>query len=195
MTYNHLAYFDGLQIGQHVINSVGSVASAEIHMLAYLSCLLSLYRQQPVSLWGYQFAVTRENYPFASDLQAGIDTLCSSGYLATAEGYYSITGRGQAELEALQSLNVYQERRAFIDGACSCLITLPISAIRRALENDPDIQPATAISQSRLLFSESGVQTLYDHFSALSDAIDVHTDDLTIPAVVWVAFLAQLSEK
>ncbi len=55
---NPYAAFDALQIIASLQSIYRNVAEAEVHLFAYLSCLLSLYSGQPVGDWGYDFAGT-----------------------------------------------------------------------------------------------------------------------------------------
>jgi hypothetical protein len=47
------AAFDSLYIAAALKTNVQYPVIAEVHVLAYLAVLLSLYRGQPVSDWGY----------------------------------------------------------------------------------------------------------------------------------------------
>lgn len=173
-------------------NSLGNVASTEIQLFAYLSCLLSLYKGQQASAWGYDFAITKLSYPYSPELDQAIDVLVSNGCLKLSNEYITVTEFGKEEYTFLKSLFQFSTREDFIDGACSSLLALPVGAIRNALYQETDIKGAVALAQSRLLLTESGVDALYEQFGALSTSIGVEVDDLMVPAVVWLSYLLKV---
>lgn len=190
------AYFDALTICERLGPTLGPVASSEVHLLAYLSCLLSLYRGRAVGTWGYTFAVTREGYPYSPGVQDALDTLVTRGNLATdGDGFLSTTAAGSAELGALRTLAAFRERGPYLDGACGSTLALPVGTIRDAIAHAPDVKGALQLGQSRLLFSKSGLDLLYEQFAALSQAVGVDVEDLMVPAFVWLTYLLEVSSS
>lgn len=194
-TTNDKAYFDSLAIVLKLSGEVGSVAISEVHLFAYLACLLSLYRQRPVSGWEYDFIVNQVSQPYSADVQTCMQRHLMTGSVVLVDGYYEITEPGREEYDMLRELQMYQDRMQFIDGACSSVLALPISTIRKAIVHDPEIKSAAKITQTRKLLEEAGVQKFYEQFSELSEAIDVNVDDLMLPAVVWISFLSEMNKR
>ena len=188
--FSQQSYFDALDVCRRLQETLGPVARAEVHLFAYLSCLLALYRSQPVSEWGYYFAVTPDGYPYSPDLDAALDILISSGDLQTdRDGYLAMSDYGAETLRELNTLGLFQPRTSFLEGACSSVLALPVGSIRDALSQEVGIRNALALSQSRRLPTDVGLNLLYAQFRALSEAIGVNVDDLLIPAVVWLTYL------
>ena len=92
---NPYAAFDSLYISAALGTNIRRPVVAEIHAFAYLACLLSLYRGQPVSDWGYGFAGTRDGSPFSPEIEGAVRAMASTGYLHVSEGDIGITAGGQ----------------------------------------------------------------------------------------------------
>lgn len=196
---NPAAYFDCLSIGLRLQKRLDEPSIAEICLFSYLSCLLWLYKGKPVSAWGYSFTVTRQALAFSSDIQNSIEILADMGLLIAKEQFYMyITPRGEHEYEHLKTLSSMAEREPFLEGACSSLLALPYGLIRNTLQQEPDVRATMELAQSRALLTENDLDSLYDQFGALSAAIGVDINDLMVPAVVWLKYLAKtqaLQEK
>jgi hypothetical protein len=188
---NPFAYFDCLAMTSRLQPILGNVAVGEVHLFAYLSCLLSLYRSRPIAEWDYKFAGTREGSPFSSDVEAALGALIRGGLLLEKDDFLQISERGQDEFELLESLEINRIRLQFLDGACNSVLALPVGIIRDAVANDPGIRPAKVLSATRPLLDESSTDEFYVAFAALSKAVGVDITDLMIPAVIWVRYLAE----
>ena len=193
---NHYAYFDILSLVARLQKPLGDVAQLEIHLFSYLACLLSLYKGRSVTDWGYQFAITKQQtYPFSPDLNDAIRKLVYNGKLNVTDQYANLSESGQKEYEFLKALLQYSDREAFLDGACSSLLTLPVGVIRDALYQDSNIKNAIELSQSHKLLTETGLESLYEQFAVLSSTIGIEIDDLMVPATIWLAYLSQIQSS
>ena len=52
------AFFDTLVLIDRISQRIGTVVGPEVHLFAYLACLLAVYRGWPSADWGYRFACT-----------------------------------------------------------------------------------------------------------------------------------------
>ena len=189
---NPSAYFDSLALCVRLQQRLTEPSEFEIHLFGYLSCLLWLYRGEPISAWGYSFTVTHQAFPFSAEMHDGIQMLQDSGMLlAQDQMYFHVTHHGQQEYDELRSLSVMHEHEPYLDGACSSLLTLPLGLVREALLREPGVGPAIALSQTRALFAEGDVDRIYEQFVALSTTIGVDVEDLMIPAIVWIRYLTE----
>lgn len=191
---NSRALYDSLGIGIRLQASYGNVAKAEVHIFAYLSCLLSLYKGWPVSKWGYTFISTDQGIPFALDIENSILVLLERGLMSQQETYYRVTHLGKAEYEILSQLKDLGERSAFLEGACSSILSLPVGIIRDAITQEPELQRANTLSVSRQLLHGPGLTSLHRQFERLSSAVGIEVSDLMIPAVIWLTYLAKVSD-
>jgi hypothetical protein len=189
---NSCAYFDSLAIALRISERFGTVIRSEIHLFSYLACLLSLYRARPVSEWSYTFAGTRLGTPFSFDVDSAIDDLIDRALLVETGGFMQLSQEGQEELRELESLQLNHDRLQFITAACDSLLVLPVGLIRKSLMSDT-VSPQTQLAATRPLLDESVVEDLYSTFEQLSRNIGVETDELVVPAVVWLTYLAAAS--
>ena len=58
MKVNPLASFDAIALLNSTQKQLNNASRTEIQLLSYLACLLSIYKNQPVSDWGYDFYCT-----------------------------------------------------------------------------------------------------------------------------------------
>lgn len=185
------AAFDSLHVGLYLERVLRNFAEAEVHLFAYLGCLLSLYRKRPVSDWGYGFSGTRNGAPFSVELNESLATLKSAGMLRSEGEFLRLTETGKAECQGLSDLSINQERLACLEGACGCLLTMPVGVVRNALFQEPMLKPAVRLNDARPLLEGPGLSLIYDQFSELSAAIGVNVSDLMLPATVWLTYLSR----
>ena len=193
---NPYAYFDCLALGTKLKRVFDSVAEAEFHVFTYLACLLSLYRSRPLADWEYGFVSTKNGSPFSTALADVVPELISSGmFVRASNNYLGITEDGSREYEFLRTLSQNQSREAFIDGASSSVLALPVGVVREAILQEPELHRATAVSSTRFLLDGPGIDILYDQFSVLSAAVGVEVQSLMVPSVVWLMYLAHYSNS
>lgn len=191
---NPYAFFDVLAICVQLSRVIGRITESEIHLLGYLSCLLSLYKKRPVAEWGYYFSGTKFGEPFSFDISKAIENLCNGGQLIRLDNMIEVTEQGIDYYEKLKKFSQNSERSAFLEGACSSLLVLSITQVREALRYEPESNHVRKISVSRLLLDNPLNGELYDHLEALSHSIGVEIKDLMSPAVVWLTYLLETSK-
>lgn len=192
---NHYAYYDCLSICRQLQGTLQRVSKVEIHLFAYLSCLLSLYEQQPVSGWGYSFAITEHPYPNSPALDEAMEVLAKKGSLLADGDYLTVTDVGNKELTLLSAFSINSRREPYLYGACSSILALPVGIISEAISQEPDIKGAITLSQSRLLLRDSGLNLLHEQFAELSKDIGVDVEDLMVPAIVWLSYLSSVRNQ
>jgi hypothetical protein len=189
------SHFDVLAIVDAVTTHVGSVSRGEVHMFAYLGCLMSLYRQRPAAEWGYVFGVTSHSYPYSGELDRAVDELYGGGVLAfddTADAPTLVmTSHGQQRWSMLRSLTQYEDRGKVLDAVCASVLALPLGRIRHAVSNDPEIATAATLKHDRLLMTEDFIPLLHQQFDALARSIGRTDVDLFVPAVIWLSCLSE----
>jgi hypothetical protein len=188
------AAFDILYMVTRLQDQLGNVADAELHLFGYLSCLLSLYRGNPIADWGYGFAGTRNGSPFSSDLQDAIRNLDLNGCVVRQNDHLRITPRGTNELEVLMDLDQNKRRLEYLEGASSSLLALPVGMIREAILFEPTLRPAGRLDTARLLLTGVALELLYEQFELLTQAVGSANTDLLVPSTVWLTYLSQSSE-
>jgi hypothetical protein len=66
--------------------------------------------------------------------------------------------------------------------------------VGNALSQEPELRRAQALPATRLLLEESAQVQLYTQFDALRQALSQQSDDLRLPAVVWLSALYRSNE-
>ena len=188
---NPYAAFDCLSIGLRIQTALGNVSSGEVHLFAYLACLLSVYEGSAASNWGYTFAGTHHGSPYGPELEDARQQMLALGLLAQDNEYLTISDLGRQERDDLTGLSQNLRREKYLEAACSSLLTLPVGVIRSALSEDPMLKSSSSLRSTRTLFAGAGLELLYDHFRALSTAIGAGTVDLLVPATVWLTYLSR----
>jgi hypothetical protein len=192
---NSAAAFDCLSIGDRLQCSLKNFAPGEVHLFAYLSCLLSLYAGNAASDWGYTFAGTRHGSPFSPEINDAVEDLVALGLLSHERGYLVVALEGQEEYQVFRQFSQNGIREKYLEAACSSLLSLPVGLIRSALSEEPMLRPSTKLDSTRALFAGPGLELLHEQFRALSSAIGIETQDLLVPATVWLTFLSHGSEE
>ncbi|GAX88425.1 hypothetical protein [Effusibacillus lacus] len=192
---NPYAFFDCLSIGKRLDKLLGNLSVAEVQLFSYLSCLLSLYKNHPVSEWGYQFAGTKDGSPFSREIEDSFWYLLKMGCLIQKGDYYQLTEKGEQQFILLNRIETNNKRVMYHEAACSSLLSLPVGLIREALFNEPELSRVMKLSSTRHLLDGPGLEVIYEHFAALSSAIGVDIQDLLVPSVLWLTFLAQMSQE
>jgi len=187
---NPNAYYDCLSICVNLETNLGNTSITEIHLFSYLSCLLSLFKEHPVSMWGYSFSVTTTSHPFSVDIDEEIINLVNNDCLSRNSDYLKVTQLGKEQYKFLSELSQYAERELFIKGACSTILALPVGFVRKAVSQGSEINYAVALEQNSLLLGEGAVDDIYRQFSALSSIIGVDTKEMIVPAVLWLTYIA-----
>jgi hypothetical protein len=193
MTVSPEAMFDCLSICRGIESIAGGAGESEIANFGYLGCLLSVYRGIPPSEWGYSFAATKAAAPYSDDLRDAIEGLRLSGLLDEGPNGFSLTARGEAQLAGLSKLRRFSQRRVYLDAACHSATAIPLPLVTSSLSAEPQLRQALKLSSLRPLLDEAGRHAVLAHFAALSDAVP-NAEDLFVPAVVWLSYLARQVE-
>jgi hypothetical protein len=191
---NPEATFDCLFIIERLQGNRTSLTSQEIHLFAYLGCLLWIYRKRPVEDWGYGFVGTELGAPFSQEIDTSINELVERGYLRRVHGRVDSTEIASDSLRYLTALASNTERIECLDAACSSTAAFSVGMVSNALTNEPELSRAQAVPSSRMLLEETARSQLYEQFDALRSALDQRGDDLRLPAVVWLSALYQMDE-
>jgi hypothetical protein len=195
---NPAATFDSLAIGVQLTKSLGSVGRSEIHLFAYLACLLALYETKPVTDWEYSFAGTQDGAPFSPELNESVDALIRTGSLIPHSDdvdFYTVDANGKDEYEALRSIESLAARERYLEGACASLLSIPIGRVRMGLRREPSMARIAPDRPARQLLEGIAFEELYEQLKALSDTLGNVVTDLLVPAVVWLSYLAKDAEQ
>jgi hypothetical protein len=190
---NPAAIFDVLAIHGHLRRSVGAISRSELHLFAYLGCLLSLYDRRPASEWRYSFAATKFGAPFSTELDASYRDAVLEGVIAVDSDpeVSKLTPRGGEELGELSTLLTLKARDRYLEAACATSLMLPVSMTRDAVGSDSRIKSSAALQTTRALLTNDWYADIHSQFDALRSAVGDASIDLLAPAVVWVRYFGE----
>lgn len=192
MTGGVVAAFDVSFVCFSLERSLGGLRPAEIHGLCYLARLLALFDDWPEQAWGYDFASTKAGAPFASRVDEAMSLMLATGTLVEAGETVSLSDRGRGLLERTRELPSLARRQRCLEPACSVTLTMPLPAVSDALTHEPQLRAAVTLQQTRPLLDETGLGIVRPQIEGVRLALaDIHasTEDLLVPASVWIAFL------
>lgn len=194
MSEQALAGFDSLQLAAQQTATAEGITIGELHTLAYLACLLSVYDDHDVRWWGYRFTATRAGAPFAYALDQALTAASEAGLLVRGDRVWSVSERGRVELEQLEPLVLNHRRLAYLKAAGGAALAMPLPSVASALSAEPGLRRALNFVRTRELLDETGVSLLEDQFAVVSEALedDAAARDLMVPAVVWLTYLARM---
>ncbi len=183
------AYFDVSCLMSEVKPSLVPVSVSEIHLYAYLACIIALWKGKAIGDWGYTFALTSEGFPFSPELEEG-------RHLLDSRGFIKIDVNGDMfpenllllqEQEAVFSESRWVSRREYISAATDCALTLPGGSIRYAIGKSPGFGSAVVLGQNSPLLTEFDTDTIYEEYQIIANALDDQDIDLLSPAVIWLS--------
>jgi hypothetical protein len=179
------AFFDSLSLAHKLDNYLDGFKLEEIHLFAYFSSILFLYKGNLVSDWQYRFTVDANGYPFSTEIGEATSRHIQNGLFELKNNYYSITGRGADEFSRFSSLSIFAKREEFLGAACTTSILVPYAETERALLNDFEIEKVKSLRNDSWLDQSK----IYQKFQEISLSVGVTAKDLVIPAVTWVNYL------
>lgn len=186
------AAYDVLTIVARLERILGGVTRSELHLLAYVACLLSIYRRFPAAEWGYGFIRSQWGAPFSSHLERAVDSLSASGLLDVYSEIIMSTPPGQKFVTFLDGISEHQWRTEFLQGACDSALAMSLGAMRGALHYEPGLRGASVHQQPRTLLASGEESALYEQFGAVTEVIGPEVQDLMVPSVVWLTYLNQM---
>lgn len=189
MPLNPLPTFDCLYLGSQLQRQLDGFSPAELHLISYLACLLSLYRRTPTSDWGYNFVSTELGAPFSREIEVTASELSRRGFFSRVHEQLQMTRIAEERLVELQALSLFQERSECLKAASASIVAFSLGTVREALWNEPELRRAKSLRANRTLLEEPGLGLIYEEFGFLREALGGHSVDLRLPAVVWLTAL------
>ncbi|MGV3625550.1 MAG: hypothetical protein ACO1OB_32365 [Archangium sp.] len=185
-----MAAYDCLEIIARLHRFAKGATVSELHLFAYLGCLLSLYKGRTTTDWSYDFAGTRHGGPYSRAIQDALDAMQNNGWTRISDDFISLSDEGQQQCRELSELSQNADRTQFLAAACSTALTMPIGRVRGALASEVDLKTTSVAENARPLLDATSCSLLHDQFAVLSEAVGVSVHDLMVPAVVWITHLA-----
>jgi hypothetical protein len=185
------AHFDCLLIVSELNAPLSGVTRLELQRIAFLACLLSIYKTQPVAEWGYKFANTGTGIPFSNHLSEAVESMLSSSRLAVDDvGRLTLTAEGHFVLERLRELQSMSSRIPCVTSAAASLVAVPTAVMSDGLEQEPTTVASQLRDGPTMLLDEPHLHALYVHFEALAKFHPPGNSDLLSPSVLWLSYMA-----
>jgi hypothetical protein len=207
------AYFDTLFVIRGLQSFSGGVTRLHVQRLAFLACLLAVYRNRPMADWGYIFSSTQYGTPYAAALWDAWDELCGAGYLSTVnipdepstanDGISSLEAGESASVErarltpigdtffvGLCGLQTLTERSRYLTAACDSSLAVATSTLHSGLSNEPTSKSGRFHSDGALLLSGPAATLLYRQLAAITNVLQPAANDLFTPSVTWLRYSA-----
>jgi len=182
---------DCLFISDGLTQENGMFMRSEVHLLAYMSCLLHLYAGGSIADWGYTFYGTIDGAPFSDELELSFQSLIESRLISpSGEGFMAIEGLGRIA-SAYSLMETLRVRHKCISASIATIQYFGSGVVREALEQEPVLSKARKAGTERRLFAEGGLDSLYFHFQFIRDRLGNH-DDLRFPGILWVGSLYEI---
>lgn len=189
MLLNPFATYDSLFLADRLQKHLGGFASAEIHLFAYLACLLSLYREMPTSDWGYSFLNTELGAPYSREIDFALHELVQRGLLSRDDERLRISTTAVNQLAELSLLTLYKERLDCLQAAGDSIFAFSVGMVRSALSNDPELTRSRDNPVTRVLLEPPGLDIIYEQFGIMAEVLGEDRSDLRVPAVAWLTAL------
>jgi len=190
MSPNPEATFDTIFLACRLQRRTSSFSASELHMFAYLGCLLWIYSGSSVSDWGYGFVGTELGAPFSQKINEAYEQLLKRGIiLSIKENQLQIVTEAEDRLNDTIPFLGNKERAKCLDAAFASTIALSTGIVSTALSNDPELSRARELPAKRSLLEEAGCRRIYLQFEALRNCLKLPSNDLRLPSVVWLTAL------
>jgi hypothetical protein len=189
------AFYDTLSLAHKLDDYLDGFRDEEIHLFAYFSLLLFLYKKNSLVDWRYKFTINREGYPFSACLNDSIQLHIRNGIFETQDDFYKISTRGVDEFNRFKNMELFKKREEFLNTACTASIAVPYSLTRKALRNEPGLIQARQMNDKRWIIDDNDQMHAYRNFAEISKKIGIDVTDLLIPAVTWINYLNEQAKE
>jgi hypothetical protein len=189
---------DALYISNALSRFAGGAAAVELHLFAYLACLLSIYGGRTAERWRYPFVATPAGAPFAEILAAETDGLRAAGMLLDEGPLLVLSDDGRELLDSLGELSSSRDRAPYLEAGCSTASILPLPTVAHAVAAEPGLQNALQATAPRELLGDAELTLVDEQFGAVTEALAERVadrGDLLVPAALWLSYLDATSRQ
>ena len=186
------ASFDSLYIARNLQQDRSAFVAAEVHLFAYLSCILWLYRYGSTADWGYSFVGTNQGAPYSLAIGSALDEMLRRGILVREGRHMRLSARGELCLRPFENMTINKGRVECIRGACGATAAMSRGMVNGALSEEPELRRARTTPANRPLLEGAGHSQLFEHLDALRRGLGGKDEDLRVPAVVWLSALHEV---
>lgn len=174
--------------------SQGYIQIHELHTLAYLACMLSVFDGWSTEEWGYRFAATPFGTPYATTIASAVDNLMAAGMIYSDDGCYRVSEIGKQRRVTTATHHDPSVRLPYLDASANTTLALALPVAIGAVLKEPQLRASVSLTRRRRLLDETGLALLEPHFTALR-MLSSETEDprgkasLFALAVLWLRYL------
>lgn len=186
------AGFDALFVCARLSRFAGGAAAVELHLFAYLACLVSIYDGREANEWQYAFVATPAGAPYAETLAQETDRLRAAGRLLD-DGLLLVPSElGLRELDLVGDFASARARRPYLEAASAAASLLPLPTVVHAVTQEPGLRHALTAEASRALLGDAELTLVDEQFDAVAGALADRSSehrDLLVPTTLWLSYL------
>ena len=195
MNINPNAALDALVVGRSLGEDGGSLLKSDVHLFAYLACLLWLYRDNSLSEWGYSFVGTELGAPYSVAISDALEEMNRRNVLVRTPAGLVVSRAAVVRLRPFEEMAVNRSRLECLQAACSSVAALPRGMINGALSEEPELRRARVTPANRPLLEQAARARLFEQFRVLRGELGGRDADLRVPAVVWLSALNEVGKR
>jgi hypothetical protein len=188
------ATFDALALTS-LLRTSGPATNVDLHVFAYLACLMSIYDGRPAAAWGYQFSAVPPTLPYSTAIAQATDLALDAGLLREEKSvrshFLAPTDEGDQLLGSMRALTVFRDRPKYLEASAATALLHTLPGVVNSVVTEPELAQSLNVDAPRLLLGRRTSQALYSQFQALSEALGDVESDLLVPASVYIRFLEQ----
>lgn len=192
------AGFDALFITDALSAFADGAGVVELHLFAYLACLISVYDGRDASSWGYPFVATPAGAPYADTLAAECDRLRATGLLIDHGPLLRLGGQASDDLTFIRQFASARSRAPYLEAACAAATLLPLPSVTNAISQEPGLQQALGQHGSKELLNEAELMLVDAQFRAVNEALNEHSgshSDLLVPTTLWLSYISAIARQ
>jgi hypothetical protein len=186
------AGYDALYVCDALSRFAGGAAAVELHLFAYLACLISVYDGRGPQEWQYEFVSTPAGAPYAETLAQESDRLRAAGRLLDSGPLLMLSSVGRDDLDAFRQFGSNRARRPHLNAACSAATLLPLPTVAYAITQEPGLRHALSARAPRTLLGDAELLLVDEQFRAVAGALvdqGGEHHDLLVPTSLWLSYL------
>jgi hypothetical protein len=186
------AGFDSLFITDALSTFADGAGVVELHLFAYLACLISVYDGSDVSSWGYDFVATPAGAPYADTLASECDRLRATGLLVDHGPLLRLGQQAEEDFEVIRQFASTRKRMPYLEAGCAAATLLPLPTVTNAISHEPGLQQALTHNGSKELLHPAELMLVDAQFRAVSEALNKYSgthSDLLVPTTLWLSYI------
>ena len=195
MSINPNAALDAFVVGRSLGEDGATLVASDVHLFAYLACLLWLYRDNRLSEWGYSFVGTELGAPYSVAIGDALEEMTKRSVLVRKSAGLVVSSSAVPRLRRFEEMAVNRSRIECLHAACSSAAALPRGMINGALSEEPELRRARVTPANRPLLERVARVQLFEQFRVLRTELGGRDGDLRVPAVVWLSALNEVGKR